>query len=244
MRSSIRIGLLAVSLVCAFALVVASAFADTDDQLRSAKAPAGAPLRDVTTAPINQPDAGEFVNVGNVELKTSSGVIICTEMEFGTTVVNNKPGEVTLALPFGVAEGDNCTNSIVGIVPTYFDTTAEGAVGVPGPPSKVATITITDKSPEVSPIIATVHNLLFSQHIPGIGWCTGNVNGKEGKVTNGTEPFGEEGANGLKVRFETAIPITASPGQTCSLAGTNAELIAEFVLETPSTTTDGAWFET
>jgi hypothetical protein len=196
----------------------------------------GTPLRDVNTKPKNQPDAGEFVNVGEVKLVTAAGTIACKEIEFGTTVVNNAGAgaDVVVAVPFGVAEGDECAVG-ANLVPTYFDTTPTGAVG--NAAGTIATVSINAAK------TATVHNLSFSQNIPGAGFCKGDVNGKTGTVANGTEPFGEEGANGLTLTFtKTKVPISnpEAVGE-CALAGAEAELTAVFRLETPSTATEGWW---
>jgi hypothetical protein len=243
MRGSTRIGLLAVSLVCLFAFMVASAFADADDQLLDKAA--GTALRDVKTEPSpHQPDALEFVNNGAVILKTGVGTITCTELEFGSTVLSNKVGTVELALPFGVAEGDNCTTPLLEKtenVPTYFDTLESGAVGNTAN-GKVASISLADSGAGTE-IIATVHNLKFSQNIPTIGFCTGNVDGKTGTVTNVTAGFVEESTPNINVQFTKAkIPITATGGTGCPTTS-EAELTANFLLETPSTTTDTAFFQ-
>ncbi len=235
MRGPTRIGLLALSLVCMFAFMVATAFGDADDQLLNQKA--GAALRDVTTTPANQPDAGEFVNNGNVVLETSLGNITCTEIEFGTTVLKNKPGEVELALPFGVAEGQDCTNPTVGEVPTYFDTLATGPVGNSAN-GKVASVSIADTGVGTK-IIATVHNLKFSQNLAG-KFCTGNLDLITGTVTNSEGPFVEEATPNLNVQFnEQKVAVTGEVG-----CPTEGKLTANFFLETPSTGTDTAWFNT
>lgn len=231
MRGSRRIGLLAISLVCMFAFMAASAFGDAEDQLLNAKG--GTLLRDVKTTPVNQPDALEFVNNGNVVLKTSVGTLTCTEVEFGTTVLNAKATattEVELAVPFGVAEGpEDCT------VPTYFDTLATGAVGNSAN-GKVASVSIADSGAGTE-IVATLHNLKFSQNITGIGFCTGNLDGVKGKVENSEGPFVEEAPPNLNVQF-TEKELTVS-GTGCP---TTAKLTANFFLETPSTSTETAWF--
>jgi len=232
----LSIGLIPVLVAAMFALTAASASAALRIYNKKPSS-GGTALRDVKAAPANQPDAGEFVNNGNIELKTGAGTITCTEQEFGTTVVNNNGTEaLKLALPFGVAEADNCSVSGAN-VPTYFDTTAEGAVGVG---ASVASITVTEAGGK---LVAEFHNLKFSQNIGG-NFCTGEVSNKTANVTNGTEPFGEEGspvAKALKVKFEKAsIPIS---GATCPLAGSNAELTGEYYLETPSTETEGAYIE-
>ena len=90
-------------------------------------------LRSVATVPPKtklQPDAMEFINNGNLEvvLKPTTGgsegtkTVLCTEVEFGTTVVVNTPeGEKTtlenkLAMPFGIAEGNSSAGGIVTLL--------------------------------------------------------------------------------------------------------------------------------
>jgi hypothetical protein len=227
MRGSTRIGLLAVSLVCLFAVMAASAFADADDQLLDKKA--GVALRDVKATPANQPDALEFVANGEVILESSVGNLTCNEIEFGTTILSNVTGTVELAVPFGVAEGDTCT------VPTYFDTLTTGPVGNSAN-GKVASVSLADTGAGTE-IVATVHNLKFSQNITGIGFCTDNLDGVTGKVTNSEGPFVEEAPPNLNVQFTKAkVPVT---GTGCPTEG---KLTANFFLETPSTGTDTAWF--
>src|SRR6202035_5707561 len=127
MRGSTRIGLLAVSLVCLFALMATAAFSA---ERRGFDKKGGTALRDVNAIPKNQPDAIEFVNNGTAKLISTAGDIECTELEMGTTLVNNDGvSALRLAIPFGVAEGDNCSLTGVGNVPTYFDTLVNGAVG-------------------------------------------------------------------------------------------------------------------
>jgi len=234
MRGSRRIGLTAISLVCMFAFMAASAFGDADDQLLNQKA--GAALRDVASTPTNQPDAAEFVNNGDAVLSTSVGSITCTEIEFGTTVLKNKPGEVELALPFGVAEGQNCTNPTLGEVPTYFDTLATGPVGNSAN-GKVASVSIADTG--APPITATLHNLKFSQRLAG-SFCLDNLDGVTGTVTNSEGPFVEETTPNLNVQFtEQKVPVTGP-----APCPTEGKLTVNFLLETPSTGTDTAWFNT
>jgi len=237
MRGPTRIGLLAISVVCAFAVMVTSALAAPRLWTDSTKT---TPLRDVNATPKNQPDAAEFNNKGNVELVvTIAGLkktIVCTEIEIGTTVVNNDgKANPKLALPFGVAEGDNC--SVGGAnVPTYFDTTPEGAVGVEVlKVPRVASVTITE--PKAGEFEAALENLEFSQNVPGVGFCTGNLNGIAGKVENVTKGFVEEAPPNLNVQFTKAkVPIAGVAG--CPTVG---ELTANFFLETPSTITDTAF---
>jgi hypothetical protein len=197
-------------------------------------------LRSVKSPPINQPDALEFANQGNVAFiltnpKGEQKIVTCTEIEFGTTVVANnnvnKAGEAItkLALPFGVAEGDDCTtpNSAGSLepVPTYFDTLANGVVP--------ATITITGGPGP--PFFATFNNLKFSQNIAGL-FCTESLPGIKGEVANGAEPFVEEMPPNLSVGIKGIGPVTCGGKK----AGT-VEVIARFFLETMSTTTDTAW---
>ena len=247
MRGPIRIGLLAVSLVCMFAFSAAAALGDSTDELRDKKA--GALLRDVNTAPAGQPDALEFVNNGNLVLSGLAGLeeaITCKEAEFGTTVLQAKATEAKpstqLAIPFGVVEGDECETKAGGLkfkVPTWFDTLASGAVGnsVNG---NVATVNISDKSPE-TPITATLHDLKFSQNIGG-KFCVGNLDGLAGTVANSEGPFVEEKIPNLNVQFtNVVVPVSNAVGSTgCPTEG---KLTANFFLETMSTTTDTAWFE-
>lgn len=76
-------------------------------------------------------------------------------MELGTTVLsNNGKHEATLAVPFGIAEGDSRT------VPTYFDTLANGAVGAE---NTVASIRVVGAGPTFT---ATVRNPKLSLSFP------------------------------------------------------------------------------
>jgi hypothetical protein len=237
MRSSTRIGLLAVSLVCMFAVAAASAFGAERQLFNEEAVGTRKLLRDVNTKPPTgalQPDALEFANNGNAKLAIAGlGTIECSEIEFGTTLVNNNGvTALTLAVPFGVAEGDNCLLAGVGNVPTYFDTLANGAVGSGG---NVASVTITGANP--GPYTVEVHNLKFSQNIGG-KFCTGELNTLKGKVSNSKGPFVEEKTPNLEAKFESAIPVSGEAG-----CPTTATLTAAFFLETPSTTTDTAWIE-
>jgi hypothetical protein len=231
MRGSTRIGLLAVSLVCLFAFVASSAFAGPRFWTDKTKTTL---LRDVNATPKNQPDALEFANNGNVVLETGIGTITCTEIEFGTTVVSNTETLAKVALPFGVAEGDNCSTPIAGQVATYFDTLANGAAGN-ATNGNVASVTVTEPGGVKT---ATVNDLKFSQNIPGIGFCTGNLNGITGTITN-EEFVNEEKTPNLNVQFTKAkVPIESSGGIGCPKEGT---LTANFFLETMSTKTDNAF---
>jgi hypothetical protein len=186
-------------------------------------------LRSVTSVPKNQPDAMEFANEGPVVFVLSSKEppIFCNEVELGTTVlVNSGALETKLALPFGVAEGDNCIQELpsgVIDVPTYFDTGATGAVP--------ATITVTGGPP----FVATVHKLKLSHNKAG-RFCTSDLEGIKGEVKNVVEGFVEESPPNLNVSFEGA-PITV----TCGKTKEKGVFIAHFFLETMSTTTDTAF---
>jgi hypothetical protein len=231
MRGSTRIGLLAVSAVSLFALVASSALAGPRFWTDKTKTIL---LRDVNATPKNQPDAGEFVNNGNVVLETSLGNITCTEIEFGTTVVSNTETLAKLALPFGVAEGDNCSAPVVGQVLTYFDTLTNGVVGN-ATNSNVASVTVTEPGGVKT---ATVNDLKFSQNIPTVGFCTGNLNGITGTITN-EEFVTEEKTPNLNVQFTNVkVPIESSGGVGCPKEGT---LTGNFFLETMSTKTDNAF---
>jgi hypothetical protein len=197
-------------------------------------------LRDVKSTPNeNQPDAGEFVNNGNVVLKTSGGLvnptITCKEIEFGGAVVSNTEALAKLAVASGVAEGDECTDEKGNQVHTLFDTLASGAVGN-ATTGTVATVTV---SGEKAPFTATVNDLKWSFNDAAIGstvWCTGNANGITGSVTNSAGPFTEEKEPNLKAEFkETKVPVEGS------LCPTEGKLTATFFLETPSTFTDTVW---
>jgi hypothetical protein len=231
MRGSTRIGLLAVSLTCLFAFMATSALSA---ERRVFDKKGGTALRDVNSTPNkNQPDAFEFVNNGVAKLAIPTGTIECSEMEFGTTLVNNDGvSALKLAIPFGVAEGDNCNLTGVGNVPTYFDTLTNGAVGNSAN-GNVASVTITGAA---SPFTATLHDLKFSQNIAG-KFCTGELDKVEGKVANSEGPFVEEKTPNLELKIEKAITVS---GEGCP---TTATLTANFFLETPSTTTDTAWIE-
>jgi hypothetical protein len=246
MRSSIRIGLLAVSLVCVFALVAAQAFATP--RLWTDKG-ATTPLRDVKSTPVGQPDAGEFVITTDSEgkvipivLKTSGGIsnpiITCREIEFGTTVVKNEAGaNPVLALPFGVAEGDEtngCSDNATPKKPvhTLFDTTAEGAVGVG---ATVATVTVSE--PKLGEYEAAVANMKWSFEDEGV-WCTAVASGLRGIVTN-HEPLAGEEMQSIRVDFGGKK--VKVEGTFCPTEGEFEVGHGAFSLETPSTATEYAW---
>jgi hypothetical protein len=195
-------------------------------------------LRDVKSTPNeNQPDAGEFVNNGNVVLKASGGIvnptITCTELEFGGAVVSNTEGLAELAIASGLFEG--CADEKGNEVHWLFDTLANGAVGSAAF-GRVATITV-DGAAE--PFTATVHDLAWSFNDPALGasvWCTGNSNGITGTVLNSKGPFTEESEPNLTVEFHQAEMSVSG-----SLCWTKMTLTGKLSLETPSTRTDSAW---
>jgi hypothetical protein len=231
MRSSLRIIIAAMAAACLFAVTANSAFSA---ERRVVDKKGGTALRDVNATPKNQPDAAEFVNNGESKLVTGLGTIECTELEFGTTLVNNNGVEaLKLAIPFGVAEADNCKLGTAN-VPTYFDTLATGPVGNAAT-GNVAFVTVTGAA---EPFTATIHELKFSQKILG-KFCTGDVNNVTGKVTNSSGPFVEESTPNLELKIESA-KISVSGEAGCP---TEAKLTAAFFLETPSTETDTAWIE-
>jgi hypothetical protein len=204
-------------------------------------------LRSVTSTPSKlQPDALEFSNNGPLEtvIKTiatkkegsEEKTVLCTEVEFGTTVVVNSPEgeknhEDELAMPFGIAEGDACEEGKSGAaVPTYFDTTAVGVVP--------ATVTFSG-GPEPTAIIATVHKLKLSENI-GSAFCTLSLEGAKGEVHNSSGPFVEESTPNLNVQFtKAALSGSCVEGPiTRKFTGT---FTANYFLETMSTLTDTAW---
>jgi hypothetical protein len=184
-------------------------------------------LRSVTSEPKNQPDALEFFG----EMRSNPGGAVginCSEVEIGTTVVGNNSLvksviETKLALPFGVAEGDNCINAAGATTPTYFDTGASGAV--------IGNITITGGPP----FIAEIQKLKLSQNREGT-FCTLNLAGVKGEIINSAGPFVEESGPNLSASFGSGgVPVT------CGSAKFKEVFKAVFTLETPSTTTDTAW---
>jgi hypothetical protein len=244
-KKPIGLGLIvALAALGSMAFLASSAFGA--EQLYNKKPSAGGVLlRSLTTAPKLQPDAGEFVNSTNVTLVVPElGTVTCKELEFGTTVKNNAgAGATTLALPFGVAEGDECTTVAGGVtfeVPTYFDTNEQGAVGTGA--TTVATATLAGANPNGK---ATFANLFFSQHLPTGEWCRSKFGGVTAAIANGTEPFGEEGGSGLTATFTNALlPIEEAESGLCAKQkGKNFTLNGTFRLETPSTGTDGWWYE-
>jgi hypothetical protein len=188
-------------------------------------------LRSVKAIPTNQPDALEFVNEGPVGFllfaKGFVRTITCGELEYGTTVVANDElvkteVETKLALPFGVAEGDECTTvNSAGLpesVPIYFDTNAAGAV--PG------NITLSGPAFE-----ATLHKLRLSENVEG-QFCTANLEGAKGPVSNATSGFVEESPPNLSVAINAIVPTV------CGKEKVKEEIKGRFFVETMSTATD------
>jgi hypothetical protein len=193
-------------------------------------------LRSISSLPKNQPDELEFANEGPVEFRLMRkgfiNPITCTEVELGTTVLGNespvkKVIETRLAMPFGVAEGDDCNglNSSGGpeTVPTYFDTAASGAVP--------ASIALTG----VGPFKATIENLKLSQQVEKGTFCTVTVEKVEGEISNVTAGFVEESPPNLNMGFSALVPVA------CGKEKVSAQFNAKFILETMSTTTDTAF---
>jgi hypothetical protein len=191
------------------------------------------PLRSVLATPKNQPDALEWAAERPMLFTfgeaTKEGPVECNEVELGTTVVANGVNakgveETKLALPFGVAEGDDCLQSIPGAVievPTYFDTGATGVVP--------ATITITGGPP----FIATVHKLKFSLNKAGT-FCTVTTE-PSGELVNQPEGFVEESPPNLHVTLAGTTSVL------CGMKKSTGTFVGLFFLETMSTTTDTAW---
>jgi hypothetical protein len=235
MRGSRRIGLLAISVVCLFAFMASSAFAV--DELLTKEA-AGTRLREYTTTPVGFPDSLEFVNKESVVLKVGELTNTCTEMEFGTFVKTNPVGgPPVLSLPWGVAEGDNCTFL------TYFGpATADAA----HPGALETSVTIKDDEPLPNPIHAEVTKLSFAILGTPVGTCIYGTSGVEpplvGNVTTTGGPYGEEGAvANLTVSFSGRIvQRQAGSAELCPKEGELNKAV--FILETPSTNTDGAFY--
>jgi hypothetical protein len=203
-------------------------------------------LRSVTSTPSKlQPDALEFVNNGPIETTIrinptkkevfEEKTVACTEVELGTTVlVNNPEGgkslENELAMPFGIAEGDACNEGKTGAaIPTYFDTSATGAVQA---------IISFSGGPKPTPIIATIHKLKLSEEIGGV-FCTLALEGAKAEVNDWAGPFTEESPANLNLQF-TKAPLSG----TCEgkpVKKFTGEFTANFFLETMSTLTDTAW---
>jgi hypothetical protein len=235
MRKGLLVGLLSAAFASVLVVSAASAAPMFFDQK------GGVPLRSVATLPSkNQPAAIQFDTVEGPTyvLNLSSGETVtigCHEVEYGTTVVTNTPegvlGENKLALPFGVAEGDECTGGTTGgPVPTYFDTTAAGVVP--------ATITFSGVLPAIT---ATLHKLKMSFEIsPGV-FCTATFEGTPGEVVDVGGPFAEESFPNTFIRFIKA-PFTGTCATKPVLKFTG-EFDTFMVVETPSTATETVWIE-
>jgi hypothetical protein len=245
MKKACLTGIIAIPVI--FAVCVSSAFAHTHQLFTKNPAEGGELLRSVTSGPFkNQPDALEFNNSGPMTAILSGGKglptevqVNCSEVEFGTTVVSNvedtevgkifTPGLVKLAMPFGVAEGEECIEPTSGSnVPTYFDTTGGGAVP--------ATITLSSVGGVVK---AKIEKLKLSENFQGT-WCTESFN-IEGTLRNPTEKLVEEKQPNL------TLEISNQPFSAICLSSTGAKftakgvLFANFFLDTMSTLTDTAW---
>ena len=226
MKKQLLIGALSVLIVGVLSAAPAAAAPFPQFWTSSAKTTL---LRSVTAAPINQPDAMQFSNEGPVVfiLSSSEPAVVCNEVEIGSTVlVNTGELEAKLAVPFGVAEGDECVQEFPArtlVVPTYFDTGPSGAMPT--------TITVTGGPP----FIATVHKLKLSHNKAGT-FCTTNLEGIKGEFKNVAEGFVEESPPNLNLSFE-GVPISFA----CGASKGKGVFIAHFFLDTMSTTTDTAF---
>jgi hypothetical protein len=244
MKKTMTFGLL--SIVAAVSLSAAPASAAGPAVFRTEQG--GALLRSVSTLPsLRQPDAIEFNNEGPLsfvlrfiplkgEKEGAIKTVVCTEFELGTTVVTNVlegVEENRLAMPFGVAEGDNCQEIGGPAVPTYFDTSAAGVVP--------ATITFMKTTPEHA--LATVHKLKMSYNVGG-KFCTAIFEGTKGTVVDSKGPFSsmtEEGPPNTAIEFVNAPFNGSCEGKP--VRKFNGELTAKFFVETMSTLTDTVWIE-
>jgi hypothetical protein len=194
-------------------------------------------LRSVSTEPKNQPDALEFV--GELSFKFLSETNVqCHEVEFGTTVVVNSPegeaktGENKLAMPFGVAEGDNCSNEGVeeggSPVQVFFDTSGGGSVP--------ATITY-GKPGAGGALVGRLHKLKMSVFTPARKCTVIIPEGTELIFENPTGGLVEEAPPNLQAHTsEVAVTASCPPEKKQKWTWR-----AEFFLETPSTVTDTAF---
>jgi len=229
MRGLRRIGLLAVSVVCVLGFSAVSAFADADDELLDKGA--GALLRDLNTASINQPSAIELVNTETTKLevptKPTPTVSECTESEFGSFVTKNKGGAgaatgTELSVPFGVFE--NCTvGNGAANAPVYVDVEpgAKAASGIE--------VKIWDEG--AAPFKVELKGLKISLYIqtPAIT-CkyTGTI---IGVWTNGAGPFVEEASTAQSMVDFKNQKLTGSPTEPC---GTATITSAKYFVETMS----------
>jgi hypothetical protein len=234
MRGPRRIGLLAISGVCLFAFMTTSAFAA--DELLTKEA-AGTRLRELTTTPAGSPDSLELVNKESFVWKQGELSNTCTEIELGAFVKTNPVGgNPVLSLPWGVAEGDNCT-FLVYFGPVTSDEKHPGSLET--------SMTIKDDEPAPNPIRAVVTKFEMAWLGEPWGTCIYGVSGAEtlvGNVTTTGGPYGEEGAvANLTVSFSGKI-LQRQAG-SAELCPKELELNkAVFILETPSTNTDGAFY--
>jgi hypothetical protein len=244
MRKTLTIGLL--SIVAAAALSSAPAFAAGPAVFRAEQG--GALLRSASTLPSKgQPDAIEFNNETNVtftlkylpnklEKEEEVKALVCTEFELGTAVATNQlegVEENTLALPWGVAEGESCAEGAVPAVPTYFDTNSKGVVP--------ATITFMKTTPEHA--LATVHKLKMS-YVNSGKFCTAVFEGMKGNVVDSKGPFSsltEEGPPNTYIEFKNALFEGSCEGKP--VRKFRGEFNAKFFVETMSTLTDTVWIE-
>jgi len=240
-----------VSILAVGAVTASPALAHTHQLFTKNPAEGGVLLRSVTTGPNkDQPDALEFNNNGPMvailEKTTTKGkielperTVNCAEVEFGTTVLSDvedtvnaegvlQPGLVKLAMPFGVAEGQECAEPAGAAIPTYFDTTGTGYV-----PADI-TVSLVGAN-----VIAKITGLKLSQNFGGT-WCTETLT-IEGTLRNPTSGLVEEKEPNLNLEIN-AQPITAlcvtSTNQKVTVKG---HLYANFFLDTMSTTTDTVW---
>ena len=235
MRGSRRIGLLAISVVCLFAFITSSAFAA--DELLTKEA-AGTRLREPSTVPAGFPDSLEFVNKESVVFKYGSVSNGCTEFELGAFVKTNPVGgNPVLSLPWGVGEGDNCT-FLFYFGPVTADAAHPGALET--------SMTIKDDEPLPNPIHAVVTKFEMAWLGTPVGTCIYGTSGVEpplvGNVTTTGGPYGEEGAEpNLMVSFSGKIvQRQAGSAELCPKEGELTKAV--FILETPSTITDGAFY--
>jgi hypothetical protein len=203
-------------------------------------------LRSVATLPSKlQPSAIEFNAIEGVtwrfkflpETTKEELQVHCNEVEVGTTVVTNlieeKENENKLAMPFGVAEGDECFGgNSGGFVPTFFDTNAAGAVP--------ATITFGGVLPAIT---AKLHKLKMSFEPLPEEFCTATFENTPGEVVDVGGPFSEESFPNTFIAFRSAHFTGSCVPVGKPLKKFNGELTATLFVETPSTVTDTVWIE-
>jgi hypothetical protein len=235
MRKGLLVGLASAAISSAVMASAASAAPKFFDK------EGGVLLRSVSSLPSkDQPAAIEFgtVEAASYVLNFSAAeslTIVCHEVEYGTTVLTNTlegvEGENKLALPFAVAEGDECMGGAAGgLIPTYFDTTAAGALP--------ATITFSGVLPAIT---AKLHKLKISFEItPGV-FCTATFEGTPGEVVDVKGPFAEESMPNTFIHFSKA-PFSGTCA-TKPIKKFTGELTTLMFVETPSTATDTVWIE-